>query len=39
VDVSSGVEIDGSPGKKDIRKMREFVLKARSASEPDARLD
>lgn len=30
VDVSSGVELEGSPGKKDARKMRDFVRNAKS---------
>jgi phosphoribosylanthranilate isomerase len=33
VDVSSGVEIDGSPGRKDPDKMRDFVQQAKSALE------
>lgn len=32
VDVSSGVEIDGSPGRKDIRKVHAFVQNARVAA-------
>ena len=36
VDVSSGVEVEGSPGKKDAAKMRSFVRQAKSAGETTA---
>ncbi len=37
VDVSTGVEVDGDPGRKDPRKVRDFIRAARAAGEELAR--